>query len=112
MDYRSDYDVESKYSGKISLVPSQRAIVSSLCGMLSRVLKHGICLVHRETFLTVHVQKSIRHRHLIKVCFTLSITVLQAKIQCETVQGDLSLEVKNEIEILFQRRALQGDRQP
>ena len=32
-------------------------------------LIHGICLVHRETFLAVHVLSSIRHRHLIKECF-------------------------------------------
>ena len=34
---------------------------------------HGIGYVHREKFLTVHVQESIRHRRLIKVCFTLGI---------------------------------------
>ena len=33
--------------------------------------------------------------------------MLQAKTQCEIVQGNLSLEVKNEIERLFQRRDLQ-----
>ena len=36
--------------------------------------------------------------------FTLGIKVLQAETQCEKVQGNLSLEVKNEIERRFQRR--------
>ena len=30
-------------------------------------------MVHRETFLTVHLHQSIRHRHLVKECFTLGI---------------------------------------
>ena len=42
-------------------------------------LIHGICLLHRETFLTVHVQFSIRYRLLTKECFILGIKVLQAK---------------------------------
>ena len=75
-------------------------------------LIHEICLVHRETFLTVHVQLSIRHRLIIKECFTLGIKVLQAETQCEIVQGNLSPEVKKEIEKLFQRRDLHGDHQP
>ena len=39
-----------------------------------------------------------RHRLLIRECFTLGIKVLQAETQCEIVQGNLSLEVKKEIE--------------
>ena len=64
-------------------------------------LVHGSCLVH-----------PIRHRLLIKECFTLRIEVLQAETQYEIVQGNLSLEVKNEIERLFQCRDMQGNHQP
>ena len=57
---REFQDVKSICSGKLSRVPSQAVIVPSLCGMLSRDqvcdLIQGICLVHRVTFLTVHVQ--------------------------------------------------------
>ena len=70
-------DVEPICSGKLSQVPSQLAKVPSLGGMLSRNqvcdLIQGICLVHWETRLTVHVQKWIRYRHLIKECFTLGM---------------------------------------
>ena len=56
MNLMSDFvefqDVNSICSGKLSHVPSQPAIVPSLGGMLI----HGICWVHRETFLTVHAQ--------------------------------------------------------
>ena len=38
--------------------------------------------------------------------------MLQMRTQYDQVQGDQKLEVKNKIEILFQRRDLQGDRQP
>ena len=93
---------------EISHVPCQPTIVPSLCGMLSRDRslrpEHGICLVHRETLLTVHVQKSILHRLLIKECFTLGIKVLQAETQCEIVPGNLTQEVKKEIERQFQPR--------
>ena len=44
-------------------------------------LIHGICWVHRETSLTVHVQQSSRHRLLIKERFTLGIKVPSAR-QC------------------------------
>ena len=54
-DSRELQDVESICSGKLSHVPSQPAIVRSLCEMLCDLI-HGICLVHRETFLTVDVQ--------------------------------------------------------
>ena len=38
--------------------------------------------------------------------------MVQAETQYEIVQGNLSVEVKNEIEILFQRRDLQGNHRP
>ena len=38
--------------------------------------------------------------------------MLQMRTRYDQVQGDQKLEVKNKIEILFQRRDLQGDRQP
>ena len=101
-DSREFPDVESICSGKLSCVPSQLANVPSLCGMLSLDqicdVIHGICSVHRETFLTVHVQLSIRHRHLIKEFFTLGINVPQAKNPVRESTGNLSLEVKKEIE--------------
>ena len=54
-DSRECQDTESIYSGKFSHVPSQLAIVPSLCGMLSRDRSlrpyNGICLVHGETFI-------------------------------------------------------------
>ena len=56
--------------------------------------------------------RSSLHKCSIKERFTLGIKVLQAETQCEIVQGNLSLEVKKEIERLFQRRDLQGDHQP
>ena len=61
-------------------------------------LGHGICLVHRETFLAVHVQQSTRHRQLDKEFFTLGIKVPQVGNPCETVQGDLFRKVKNNLE--------------
>ena len=57
-DSREVQDVESICHGKLSDVPSQLAIVPSRCGTATKIcdLIHGICLVHRETFLAVHVQ--------------------------------------------------------
>ena len=46
------------------------------------------CLAHRETFLAIHVQQWIHHRHFIKEFFTLGIKVLPAGTPCDTVQGD------------------------
>ena len=75
-------------------------------------LIHGICLGHTETFLVIHVQESIHHRHLIKEFFTLGIKVLQVGTLCERVQGDLSRKVKNNSEAQFHCRVLQEDHQP
>ena len=92
----------------LSHVPSEPAIVPSPCGMLSRDQSLRSDTWIGKRFLAVRVQLSIRHRHLIKECFTLGMKVLQAETQHEIVHGHLSLEVKNEIERLFQRRDLQG----
>ena len=72
--------VESVCSGKCSHVPRRPAIVQVLvdCEDATKFCDriHGICLVHRETFLTVHMLYSIRHQFLIKECFTRGIKVL------------------------------------
>ena len=52
-------DIESIWSGKLSHVPSQPAIVPSLGGMLGRD--------------PVHLHESIHHRHLTEACFTLGM---------------------------------------
>ena len=67
-------------------------------------------LRHRERVFDS--PRATRHRFLDKERFTLGIKVLQAKTQCEIVQGNLSLEVKNEIERRFQRWDLQIDHHP
>ena len=57
-DSREFQDVGSVCSGRLSHVPGQPAIVPSPRGML----RHGTCLVHRETFLTIHLHQSTQHR--------------------------------------------------
>ena len=88
--------------------------VLDLCWAATKAcdLIHGICLGHRETCLEIHEQWSIHDRHLLKEFFTLWIKVLQVETPCRRVQGNLSPEVKNKIEILFQRWDLQGNCQP
>ena len=70
-------------------VSRQSSQVLELCRAATKPcdLAHGICLGHRETFLAIHVQYSIRHRHLVKEFSTLGIKVLQVGIPCETAQG-------------------------
>ena len=109
-------DVEPICSGKLSHVPSQSAVVPSPRSMLSRDqslrLDTWNLLGTSGNVFDSPLPQSIHHRHLFKECFTLGTWMLQMGTGYETVQGDLSLEVKSEIERLFQRRDLQGDRQP
>ena len=69
-------------------------------------------LGHRETFLTVHSHQSIHHRHFVEDGFTLGILMLQMGTGSEQARRHLLLEVKNEMETLYQRQDSQGDRQP
>ena len=53
--------------------------VLGVCWAATKVcdLTRGTCLVHRETFLTVHLHQTIHHRHLAEACFTPGIWMLQ-----------------------------------
>ena len=108
-------DVESICSGTLSHVPSQLATVPSLGGMLSR---DQSLRPDRWNLLgtsgNVFGLSTSRNQFVID---TSNGSLLESKCHrrkpsCEIVQGNLSLEVKKEIERLFQRRDLQGDRQP
>ena len=74
-DSREFQEVESICSGKLSHVPSQPAVVPSLCVMLSRDQSLRSDAWNLLGTSGNHVQKSIPHRLLIKECFTLGIKV-------------------------------------
>ena len=115
-DSREFHDVESICNGKSSHVPSQPAIVQSLGGMPSRDpnLRPGtwnLLGTSGNVFdspRTVIDSSSTPYQGMLH-SFN---KVLQAKTQCEKVQGNLSLEVKREIKRRFQPRDLQGNHQP
>ena len=113
---RDFQDIESTCSGKLSHVPGQPAVVPSPRSLSScdrsMPLQTWNALGHRETFLAIHVTCSIHHRCLIKEFVTQRIKVPQVESQCREVQGDLSREVKNELEAQFQCLCLQGGCQP
>ena len=85
MSYMSDckefQDTESTCSGKLSQSAGSGSKSSSYVEPRPEAcdLIRGICLGHRETFLAIHVQYSIHHRHHIKEFFTLGIKVLQVE---------------------------------
>ena len=94
-------DKARNYSGKISHIPSQPAVIPSPRSMLrcdrSMPLDTGnLSETQGNVFLAIHVLCSIQHRHFIGEFFTFRIHVPQVQSQCKKVQGDLSREVKNE----------------
>ena len=94
-DSREFQDFESICSGKLSHVPSQRAVVPSLCGIAEPATKvcnqkHGICLVHRERVWQSTCSKRFVIDALSRNASLLASKVLQAKTQYEKVQGNLS----------------------
>ena len=105
-DSREFQDTESSCSGKLSHVPRQTAVVPSPRSMLSRdqSLRSDTWSLsgHRDTFLAIHEQSSIHHRHLIKGFFTLGIKVIQVESSCRGVQGHLPRKAKNKLEAQFQ----------
>ena len=111
-DSRKFQDVESICSGEWSNVPSQTAIVPSLSGMLSRNQS-----LRPETWNLLGTSGNVFDcpREVIGSSSAPYRGMLHSwdlNARCQTVQGDLLLEAKNEIEMLFQRRYLQGNRQP
>ena len=106
---RECQDIESMCSGKLSHVPSQTAVVPSPRSMLSRDRS-----MPPDTWNLSGTQGNVfgNHRCLIKEFFTPRIKVPQVKSQCREVQGDLSREVKNELEAQFQCLCSQGSRPP
>ena len=65
----------------------------------------GVRLVHRETFLPIHLRPSTQCQDF------LGILMLQVVTQCNRVQGDLQPEVKSKTETQYQCRDLQRDHQ-
>ena len=115
-DSREFQDVDSTCSGKLSDVLSQSAVVPSRRSMLRR--DHSL---RPDTWNLSGTQGNVignpravidSSSTLHQECFTLGIKVLQAESQYEIVQGNLSLEVKNEIEGPFQRRDSKRNHQP
>ena len=111
-DSKEFQDKESICSGKLSqsTVPSPRSMLSrdrskppdtwNLSGTQGNVFWQSTS--HARSITDVLSRNSF---------FTQRIKVLKAETQCKEVQGDLSLEVKNELEAQFQCLCLQGSRQ-
>ena len=62
--------------------------------------RFGVRLVHRETFLQIHLRPSTQCQDF------LGILMLQVVTQCNRAQEDLQPDVKNKIETQHQRRDL------
>ena len=108
--------VESVHSGKLSHVPSQPAVVPSLRCMLSRDQS-----LRPDTWNLLGTSGNVFDSPLAPIVssstpyrgsFTLGNLMLQMVTWCDQARRDLWLEVKNEIETLFQRRDSQGDLPP
>ena len=105
MNYLNDFgefqEVESNYSGRLSHVPSQPAVVPSSRTMLSRdkrlPLETWNLSGPQENVLAVHILCSSQHKHLVKEFIIVRHQVLQDRFQCILVQELLSQKVKNEL---------------